>query len=148
MKKCEKIMTPGPVTCRPHDTLTMAAERMSAADVGALPVVDGEEDWLVGIITDRDITIRAAARGLEPGKTLVQDVMTHDVATCLPDDPIDRAVQRMEERQVRRLPIVDDDGILVGIIAQADLATRVHDAGLLAEFLEEVSEPVGATSDL
>ena len=146
MKKCERIMTRDPVTCLPGDTLATAAERMRLENVGALPVVDGEECWLVGIITDRDIAVRAAARGLDPRTTPVSEVMTRDVASCLSDDTMEKAVERMEERQVRRLPIIDDDGRLVGIIAQADLAIRVHDRGLVAEFLEEVSEPVEAAA--
>jgi CBS domain-containing protein len=139
---CEKIMTTKPMSCAPSDSLTRAAERMREANIGALPVLEGEDGWLVGIVTDRDLVTRALARGLEPDATRVSDVMTRDVATCLPGDPIEKAVERMEERHVRRLPIVDDDGRLLGIIAQADLATRVHDRALVTEFLEEVSEPV------
>ena len=145
-EKCEKIMTRGPVSCDPSDAITTAAERMRREDVGALPVLEGEDGWLVGIVTDRDLVTRAIARGLQPETTRVSDVMTRDVATCLSDDPIEKAVERMEERHVRRLPIVDDDGRLMGIIAQADLATRIHDRALVAEFLEEVSEPVGTAA--
>jgi CBS domain-containing protein len=144
MNKCERIMTRDPITCLPGDTLATAAESMRLADVGALPVVDGKEEWLVGIVTDRDIAIRATARGLDTRRTRVSEVMTRDVTTCLPDDAIEKAVERMEERQVRRLPIVDDDGRLLGIIAQADLATHVSDRSLVAEFLGEISRPVEA----
>lgn len=142
MKRCEQIMTRSPITCRPNDNLLTAADRMLTEDVGALPVVDGEDGWLVGIVTDRDIAIRATARGLDPRTTPVGHVMTRDVATCLPGDPIEKAVDRMEEWQVRRMPVVDDDGRLVGILAQADLVTRIHDRDLVVELLEEISEPV------
>lgn len=118
---CETIMTRNPMSCVPSDPVTLAAERMRRANVGALPVLEGEDGWLVGIVTDRDLVMRAIARGLPSDATCVSDVMTRDVATCLPGDPIEKAVERMEERHVRRLPVVDDDGRLIGIVAQGAL---------------------------
>lgn len=138
MKRCESIMTRNPVTCGPRDTLAIASRRMRAVGVGALPVVDGEDNWLVGIITDRDITVGAVALGLDPRTTHVEAAMTREVVTCLPDDVIHQAIELTEERQLQRLPIVDDDGRLVGIVTRNDLTRRVDPSRNLFDFLEEV----------
>lgn len=138
MKRCERIMTRDPVTCRPNEPVVAAIERMLRADVGALPVVDSGKGRLAGIFTAKDAFLRVVARGLDPRTTPVRAAMTRDVATCLADDEIGVANLRMEELQVQRLPIVDDDGRLVGILTRDDLTTRVDGTILFADLLEEV----------
>jgi len=120
-------------------TLEDAAIKMKNLDVGMIPVCDG--DRLQGILTDRDITIRATANGRNPKVTKVSDVMTTDIAYCLEDQEVEEAVSLMEARQIRRLPILNQDKRLVGIISLADIAVHVGDRDLSGETLEEISAP-------
>lgn len=140
MQTCSQIMTWNPVCCRPTDDVTTAARVMRDRDVGAVPVVEDDGPRLVGIVTDRDLTLRVLATEGDPRRTRLEDVMTRKVFTCRADDPVDRAIEVMERRQVRRIPIVDG-ARLVGIIAQADVASRLHEPQVLAELVEEVSRP-------
>jgi CBS domain-containing protein len=117
-----------------------AAIVMKQCDIGMLPVCDGEQ--LVGTITDRDLAIRATADGCNPLRTSVKNVMTPNVFWCYDDQNIEEAAQLMEEKQVRRLPVVDRDKRLVGIISLGDFALRSQDDRLAEEVLEGVSEPV------
>ena len=135
MMRCETVMTPDPITCRANELVVSAAHRMGMAEVGALPVVDAEGRFLVGMLTDRDLAVRVRARGLDPWTTTVEDVMTPDVVACAPGDDLCEAMVRMEEREVQRLPIVDDGGRLLGILTKDDLTLRV---AAYAEFLDEV----------
>ena len=112
---------------------------MKKLDVGLIPVCDG--DRLKGLLTDRDITIRATANGRDPSKTKVSEVMSTDIAYCLEDQAVDEAVILMEARQIRRLPILNQDKQLVGIVSLADIAVHVGDRDLTGETLEEISEP-------
>lgn len=105
--------------CTPDDTLKDVAEAMLALDVGLLPVTDG--DRLIGMITDRDIAVRAVADGRAPGNTSVRDVMSEGVGYCFEDDDAEAAAQIMAKYQVRRLPVLNRDKRLVGVIALADL---------------------------
>ena len=130
------VMTPGAETIRPDDTVKVAAERMRALDVGTLPVCDGTE--LVGMITDRDITIRAVAAGMDPNSTRIAEAMTPDVAYVFEDAPVDEAVELMRRHEVRRLPVVGRDKTLVGVVALADLARNAEQQHA-AEALEGVS---------
>lgn len=134
----KEVMTRQVEVIHPDATLGAAAERMRTLDVGALPVCDG--DQLVGVITDRDITIRATAEQKSPQTTKVRDVMTPEVVYGLEDQDVMDAARIMEERQIRRLPVLDKNHKLVGIVALGDLAT---DAGVMlgGEILEQVSEP-------
>jgi|YNPNPStandDraft_1061719.scaffolds.fasta_scaffold00115_13 CBS domain-containing protein len=137
-----EIMSTRLVTCDPNDTLHQVAQKMQQHDVGACPVVEG--DKLVGIVTDRDLTIRAIARGMDPNLVSVDQVMTTNVVTGSPDMSIEEACRLMSDAQVRRLPIVEQDK-LVGIVSLADLAMDVEEEEemeeLLVDTLVKVSQP-------
>ncbi len=133
------IMTRDVEVVSPDATLKEAAEKMKSLDVGVIPVCDGER--LVGMLTDRDITIRATAEGRDPNTTKVSETMTPDVAYCYEDQDIAAAALIMEERQIRRLPILSRDKRVVGIVALGDLAVDTGDEELSGEVLEEVSRP-------
>ncbi len=120
-------------------SLKNAAKKMKDLDVGLIPVCDG--DRLKGVLTDRDITIRATADGRDPSKTKVSEVMSTDLAYCLEDQEVEEAVSVMEARQIRRLPIVNQNKRLIGIISLADIAVHVGDRDLSGETLEEISAP-------
>ena len=142
MPKCSDVMTRDPVCCTPQDSIVRVAEIMKEQDVGSVPVVDSADSQrLVGIVTDRDLVVKVLAdnRGVE--RATVQDAMTGNPATCRDTDDVERAVAVMAERQVRRMPIVDAGGRLVGIIAQADVATRVNRDQKTGELVEAISEP-------
>jgi CBS domain-containing protein len=109
---------------------------MAREDVGPIPVVDGER--LVGILTDRDIVIRVVAEGRDPQSTSVGEVASRDLTTVSPDEDLDRALQLLAERQVRRLAVVEGE-MLVGVIAQADIATQGDDART-GQMVEQISE--------
>ena len=137
MATINDIMTREVSTIELDDTLQTAAQRMRDLDIGALPVtVDGA---LVGMVTDRDITIRAVAEGLDVRDTLVSDVMTADVQSCSPIDSVDAVLKQMGDAQLRRLAVLDDDHKIVGIVALADLATKQNAPTDAA--LREISEP-------
>jgi len=120
-------------------TLKEAAIKMKDLDVGLMPVCDG--DRLKGMLTDRDITVRATARGYDPNKTKVSEVMSTDIAYCLEDQEIEEAVSLMEARQIRRLPILNQEKQLIGVVSLGDIAVHVGDRDLTGETLEEISEP-------
>jgi CBS domain-containing protein len=120
-------------------SLKEAATKMKTIDVGFIPVCDG--DRLKGILTDRDITIRATADGRDPTKTKVADVMSTDIAYCLEDQELDEAVSLMEARQIRRLPVLNLDKRLVGIVSLGDIAVHAGDRDMAGETLEEISQP-------
>lgn len=117
------VMTKMPACCRPSDTLDHVARMMRDRDCGEIPVCDGAK--IVGVITDRDITIRAVAAGKTPIAVLAGEVMTLNVCTIREDEKLDSALAVMEEELVRRLPVVDDDGKIVGIVSQADLVAKM-----------------------
>jgi len=133
------IMTRNVEVVNGNASLKEAAAKMKKLDVGLIPVCDG--DRLKGLLTDRDITIRATANGRDPSKTKVSEVMSTDIAYCLEDQAVDEAVILMEARQIRRLPILNQDKQLVGIVSLADIAVHVGDRDLTGETLEEISEP-------
>lgn len=122
--KASELMTAQPVSCSPGDSIQDAAKLMDAYDVGSLPVVEGGDNTrLTGIVTDRDITVRAVALGRFDAR--VADVMTGNPSTVRKDDDVDVVARIMAEEQVRRVPVVDERGAVIGMIAQADLA--LHD---------------------
>jgi len=141
MSTCRDVMTREPACCQPTDSLVRVAQTMKSEDVGAIPIVDGSSRQLVGMVTDRDIVVKALASGRSPEQTTVREVMTTDLVTCREDEEVTSAVSRMAERQVRRIPVVDRGGSLTGIIAQADVATRVHKDTTTGELVEAISEP-------
>jgi CBS domain-containing protein len=139
MTKIAEVMTDRPRAVAPETTIREAARLMEEEDVGSLPVVE-EGAHLVGIVTDRDIAIRAVARGLEPEGTSVMDIASKDVYGLTPDDDLDDALEMMARAQVRRLPIVVRDNELVGVVAQADVA-RMSKEKKTGEVLEAISQP-------
>jgi CBS domain-containing protein len=138
--KVKEIMTRDVDVVSPETTLRDAAERMSHLDVGVLPVCDN--DRLVGVITDRDITVRATADGLDPFATQVGEVMSKDeLITCFEEEDVEVATRKMRDKQVRRLPVLNDERRLVGILALGDVAVDHGDRGESAETLKEISRP-------
>ncbi len=122
------VMTPDVVLASPGDTLQQAAAMMTDIDAGSLPV--GENDRLVGMLTDRDITVRAVAKGKAPDRTTVREVMSPEINYIFEDESIEEAARVMSELQVRRLPVLNRDKRLVGIVSLGDLAlTREDTAG-------------------
>jgi CBS domain-containing protein len=141
MPKCKDVMTANPVCCEPGDSIGFVADIMKQEDVGSVPVIDAKgSNRLVGIVTDRDLVVKvlAGGRGLE-GVT-VRDAMTTNPASCREDDDVDEAMNVMEDRQVRRVPILDASGRVSGIIAQADVATRVNRDDRTGELVEAISD--------
>ena len=139
--QAQDLMTRDPACCTPEDPAQKAAELMSQNDCGAIPVVDDEQSrHLCGMITDRDIAVRGVARG-RGADTKVADLMTHDVECCSAEAELTEVERVMTDRQVRRVPIIDADGELVGIIAQADLARSGADGGEVGHVIERISEP-------
>jgi CBS domain-containing protein len=136
-----EIMTCDVEVVSANESLKNAAAKMKDLDVGLIPVCDG--DKLRGVLTDRDITIRATAAGKNPSKTKVADVMSTDIAFCLEEQEVDEAVSLMEARQIRRLPILNQEKRLVGIVSLADIAVQVGDRDLSGETLEQISASAG-----
>src|SRR3954471_24846431 len=125
----------------PDTTLQEAAEKMKALDVGPLPVCDN--DRLAGVLTDRDITVRAVAEGLDPKTARVREAMTPEVISCFEDQDVADAARLMKDKQVRRVLVLNRDRRLVGIVSLGDLAVETGDERLAGEALERVSEPAG-----
>jgi CBS domain-containing protein len=133
------IMTRDVEVVTPGATLQEAARKMRDLDVGSVPVCDGRR--LKGILTDRDITIRATAEGLDPTEKTVQETMTEEVAYCYENTSLEEAALLMMEKQIRRLPVVNQNHDLVGIISLGDIAEDVDDKEIPGETLEEISRP-------
>lgn len=144
MKKCNDVMTQNPVYCLPNDMVIKAAELMKSGDIGPVLVVENEQTRkLVGIVTDRDLALKVVAEGRDAKSTKVESVMTQDVVTCRADDDLQKALDAMAEHQLRRIPVVDNDNKILGIIAQADVATRVDEPKKTAEMVKEISQANG-----
>jgi CBS domain-containing protein len=134
-------MTRNPVSARPEDSVASVARLMKDNDIGPVPIVgDTNTKTLVGIVTDRDLAIKVVAAGRDPQTTPVREVMTTNVITCRADDDIETALDAMSTQQLRRIPVVDDGDMLVGIIAQADIATRMDRPDKTGEVVKEISE--------
>ena len=138
--RCRDIMTASVTTATPQMSLQQVAEMMREGDMGSIPVVDGGK--LVGIVTDRDIVVRAVAEGLETASPIA-NAMTKEVFSVKPDDFAFEAIRLMGDRQVRRVPVVNEAGELAGIIAMADVALEMEDEREIAETLEEISSGSG-----
>ena len=141
MIRVAEMMTRGVRSLAPGDSLQLAAQAMEELDVGVIPVcADGK---LVGMVTDRDIVIRGVAQGLPAPSTALREVMSEQVETCCEDDPLDEATQKMEERQIRRLPVLDRQGQLVGILSLGDVAAKgdAYEAGVALSDISEPAEP-------
>jgi CBS domain-containing protein len=137
--KLSTIMTGGIETIPPQASLAEAAKKMASQDIGSLPVC-AEPRRVVGIITDRDITVRAVARGMDPNQTRVEEVMTRDVLCCSSEAEVEDACQLMEKRQVRRLLVTGQDDTPVGIVSLGDIALCLRESQS-GEVLKKVSEP-------
>jgi CBS domain-containing protein len=131
MKRCDEVMTKNLVCCLPSEMVATVAQLMNRENVGSIPVVENEESRkLVGVV----------AEGLDGKSTKVGAVMTRMVVTCLASDDLQAALDAMAEHQLRRIPVVDKDHKVVGIIAQADIATRVNLPEKTAEMVKEISQ--------
>ena len=135
----QDVMTAEVEVIAPEASLSEAAETMSHRDIGPLPVCEGER--LVGMLTDRDITVRAVAAGRDPRTTPVRDVMTPDVVYGFEDQDVEDAARRMAQYQIRRLPVLNRSQQLVGMVALGDLAVHAGTRPVAVEVLEQVSEP-------
>ncbi len=137
MGQIKELMTVKPRTVKAGASIAAAAKLMKGEDTGVAPIVDG--DKLVGVITDRDIAVRAVAEGRDPESTKVDEIASQNLVTIDPQQDLDEALRLMAQHHVRRLPVVEEDGKLVGIVAQADVA-RHADAARTGEVVEEISE--------
>ncbi len=137
MTRIADIMTRSVAVVGRDETLQAAARRMKEMDVGALPVTDGKA--LVGMVTDRDITVRGVAQGMVAQESLVSDVMTQEVRWCSEDDSVETVMAQMGEQQVRRLAVLDAKREIVGIVALGDIATR--QSAHTDDTLREISTP-------
>lgn len=142
MKCVKDVMTQGVQTLAPHDTVEQAARVMESLDVGVLPVCDGAR--IVGMLTDRDIVVRGVAQGLAATTTALEDVMSAQVEWVFEDEGLTEVTARMQQLQIRRLPVLDRDKRLVGIVSLGDLAAKgdAHQAGAA---LADISEPARPT---
>ncbi|HEY8196845.1 MAG TPA: CBS domain-containing protein [Gemmatimonadales bacterium] len=141
--RVKQIMTPNPVSCTPDCSAQEVAILMRDNDCGSIPVVESTAtNRLVGTVTDRDLAIRGLAAGLGPN-TRVRDLLTSDPISSLPEDEVEDVRQVMIDQQVRRVPVVDVDGLLVGIVAQADIAREDGAASdrEVGRIVEAISEP-------
>ena len=141
MKKCNEVVTKDPVCCLPNDSVAKAAELMKSENIGSIPVIENEQSQtLVGIVTDRDLALTIVAEGRDAKSTPVEAVMTRELVTCLADDDLQKALGAMAEHQLRRIPVVDNNHKIVGIIAQADVATRIDEPEKTGEMVKEISQ--------
>jgi CBS domain-containing protein len=142
--KAQDIMSKNPACVTPDTTLVDAARLMKEENVGIVPVIESTGSRrLVGVVTDRDIAIRAVAEGRDGVTTSVGSVMTSDVRTTTADDSVDDVMKLMGSEQVRRIPVVDDRGVLVGIISQADIVLDAKDDKRAEKTVEQISQPTG-----
>ena len=135
----KEIMTTDVEVIKPETSIAEAARKMRSLNVGALPVCDGGR--LVGMVTDRDIAIRATTEARNPDTTLVRDCMSPEIVYCFDDQDIKEAERLMQEKQIRRLPVLTRDKQLTGIVALGDLATKTGDIQQVGRTTREVSEP-------
>jgi CBS domain-containing protein len=141
-EKCRDIMTKDPVFCQAGDSAVVAARLMKKHNVGAVPVVgDLCEHKCTGIITDRDLALRVVAERRDPETTRIQEIMSSPVITCSPDDEWLKALELMERYQVKRVPVVDRSGRIVGMISEADVALRLRDESKIAEVVKSIVQP-------
>jgi len=138
MTQVADVMTRGVRTLSPRDSMLLAAQAMEELNVGSVPVCDGEQ--LLGMVTDRDITVRGVAHGKPAESTPLSEVMTEGVQWCFEDDSIDKVIDEMRDAKIRRVPVVDRDKHLVGILSLGDVAVKA-DSVEAGEALATISEP-------
>lgn len=137
--KVRDVMTEGAECTRPDATIREAASRMKALDVGVLPVCEG--DRLIGMLTDRDIILRSVAAGHAPEEHRVQEAMTKEMYYCFEEEDVAEVTKVMRQRQIRRVPVLNHDKRLTGIMSIGDVAVTTHDDRLVGNALEGISEP-------
>lgn len=135
--KVHDAMTPRPRTVQPSSTVVEAAQVMKSEDIGIVPIAEG--DRLTGVVTDRDITVEVVAAGKDPQSTTVGEIASSNLVTVDPEQDLDEALRLMAQHQVRRLPVCEEDGRLVGILAQADVAEHAK-AKKTGEVVERISQ--------
>ena len=141
MKKCNEVMTKNPVCCLPNDSVSKVAELMKRKDIGPVPIIESEQTKrLVGIVTDRDLTLKIVAEGRDPKSTKAEEVMTRKIVTCRAEDDLQSALDAMSGHKLRRIPVIDKNDGIVGIIAQADVATRVDQPEKTAAVVRGISQ--------
>jgi len=139
---CKELMTPDPICCSPDESSVRIAKLMMTQNIGSVPICeDRYGKKLLGIVTDRDLALKILAAGRDAARTTAKDVMTRQPVTCRGDDDLEVALDAMEKNQVRRIPVVNENGQLIGIIAQADIAVRGRKPQKTAEVVEEISRP-------
>src|SRR3954464_12964633 len=136
-KSVRDLMSSNPCSIDSDKSIAHAAKMMRDEDVGLAPIVEG--DRLVGTVTDRDIAIRVVAEGKDPESTKVKEIASTDLVTVAPQQGLDEALRLMAQHQVRRLPVVEEDGRLVGVVAQADVARNADDSRT-GELVEQISK--------
>ena len=141
MTTSSDVMTKDPVCALPDDSVASVAQLMKKRDIGPVPIVEDQTSKkLVGIVTDRDLAIKVVAEGRDSHTTTVKEIMTKDVVTCRAEDRIENTLKAMSQNQLRRILVVDSDDRLVGIIAQADVATRMNEPERTGEMVKEISQ--------
>ena len=139
-RTCSDLMTRNLICCVPKDMVRVVAQSMKAQYIGAMPVIySHENNKLIGIVTDRYLALKVVAEGLDSRKTTVEDVMSRKMVICKTGDDWQLALDAMAKHQLRRIPVVDDQGRIEGIIAQADVATRMKKPEATAKVVEEIS---------
>jgi CBS domain-containing protein len=142
MRTCGEVMTANLVVVEPNTRVDEVARLMKTENIGPVLVVENKKsNRLVGIVTDRDLVIKVLAEGRDAANTRVEAVMSRDLVTCREHDDLDKATKAMQDYQVRRIPVVDSENQVVGIIAQADIATRTADDTKKGEIVEQISKP-------
>ena len=137
---CSEIMTKNPEFCLPNDPVLKVAQLMKDEDVGPIPIVeDKQTKKLTGIVTDRDLVLKVMAEARDPKSTPVEAVMTDEVVACEANDDLDKAIKLMQDYQIRRIPVVDKNDHLLGIIAQADVATRLDSSRMAGKVVKQIS---------
>jgi len=127
-----------------NDAVIKVAQLMSRDNIGSIPVIENEQtQMLIGIVTDRDLALKVLSEGRDAKSTKVEAVMTRNVVTCHPEDDLQKALDAMSEHQLRRLPVVDNGNKILGIIAQADIATRLNQPEKTAKMVKEISQTKG-----
>ena len=141
MKTCQEVMTSNPVCCLPDEKVNQVAKMMGSEGVGSIPVIENRESLhLIGILTDRDLALKVVATGRNPAKMRIREVMNQNPHTCLQSDDLQKALDAMAVHQVRRIPVIDGNGRIVGIIAQGDIATRLDEPEKTGELVAKISK--------
>ena len=146
--KIKLVMTKDPTCCVPSDTAQRAASLMRDEQAGVIPVIENEQSQkIVGVVTDRDLCMNVVAEGRDPGSTRVEECMTPTVVTCSAQDSVEKATELMRANQIRRIPVVDEQRRLVGIVSMADIVGRANvKTTETHETLKSVSAPSGEPS--